>query len=37
VRLRDWPLGGARAYGVVPSRTVSTAHNSAFTSKRNRN
>jgi len=25
VRLRDWPLGGARAYGVVPSRIVSTA------------
>jgi hypothetical protein len=25
LRLRDWPLGGARAYGVVPSRIVSTA------------
>ena len=25
VRLRDWPLGGARRYGSVPSRIVSTA------------
>jgi len=25
LRLRDWPLGGARAYGVVPGRIVSTA------------
>ena len=33
MRLRDWPLGGARAYGVAPSRIVSTT----LTSERNAN